>query len=102
MEFKINNTHWVIKEVDEGYMKLEDEPDYCLGLTIYKKQEILLLKDQCNIQRTLKHELMHVWLYENGHNAQEKQFNHEDVCELVASSNNFINEIIDKYFKAGG
>jgi len=99
MEFEINNTKWKIKEVDENDMKLEDEPDYCLGLTIYKKQQILLLKNQLNLLRTLKHELMHVWLYENGHNAQDKQFCHEDICEIVASSNDFINDIVEKYFK---
>lgn len=45
---------------------------------------------------TLKHELMHVWLYENGHKNQNNDeiFTYEDVCELVALSNNFINEIV--------
>ena len=47
--------------------------------------------------KTLKHELTHVWLYEYGHNQDEKEFNNEDVCEIVASSNNFINEVIQQY-----
>lgn len=42
-------------------------------------------------------EVDHVWLYEYGHNQSEKEFNNEDVCEVVASSNDFINEIIQKY-----
>lgn len=47
--------------------------------------------------KTLKHELTHVWLYEYGHNQEEKEFNNEDVCEIVASSNDFINEIVNQY-----
>lgn len=53
---------------------------------------------------TLKHELMHVWLYENGHKNQngDEVFNYEDVCEYVALSNNSINRIVKKYLKAKG
>ena len=50
---------------------------------------------------TLKHELMHVWLYENGHKNQNNDeiFGYEDVCELVALSNNSINKIVAEYLK---
>ena len=58
----------------------------------------MLLKDKANIIKTLKHELTHVWLYEYGHNQNEdKTFSYEDVCEVVASSNDFINEIVRQY-----
>lgn len=42
---------------------------------------------------------MHVWLYENGHTNQTKDevFDYEDVCELVALSNNSINRIVNEY-----
>ena len=74
--------------------------DGTLGVTIYKTQKVMLLKDQANIIKTLKHELTHVWLYEYGLNQNEdKTFSYEDVCEVVASSNDFINEIVDEYFK---
>lgn len=99
MEFKINNTIWTIEEVSEEDMIREGEKDYTLGLTIYKQQRILLLKNQKNIKRTLIHELVHVWLYEFGHNAQERQFWHEDICEIVASCNEFINETVNSYFQ---
>lgn len=60
----------------------------------------MLLKDQANIIKTLKHELTHVWLYEYGHNQNdEKTFTYEDVCEIVASSNDFINETVKVYLK---
>ena len=61
----------------------------------------MLLKDQANIIKTLKHELTHVWLYEYGHNQSEKEFNNENVCEIVASSNDFINEIVEQYNSYG-
>ena len=51
---------------------------------------------------TLKHELMHIWLYENGHTNQngDEIFVYEDVCELVALSNNSINRITQLYLES--
>ena len=97
MKFKINNTEWTIKTVDEATMNNEMKQDGTLGVTIYKTQEVLLLEKQANIVKTLKHELSHVWMYEYGHNQEEKEFNCEDVCEIVASSNDFINEVVSRY-----
>ena len=98
MKFKINNTEWTIEEVDEATINNEMKNNGTLGVTIYKTQKVMLLKDQANIIKTLKHELTHVWLYEYGHNQNEdKTFSYEDVCEVVASSNDFINEIVRKY-----
>ena len=63
----------------------------------------MLLKDQANIIKTLKHELTHVWLYEYGHNQNDdKTFSYEDVCEVLASSNDFINEIVEQYKQNNG
>ena len=98
MKFKINNTEWSIEEVDEATINNEMKADEILGVTIYKTQKIMLLKDQANIIKTLKHELTHVWLYEYGHNQNDdKTFSYEDVCEVVASINDFINEIVEQY-----
>ena len=103
MKFKINNTEWLIEEVDEATMNNEMKADGTLGVTIYKTQKIMLLKDQANIIKTLKHELTHVWLYEYGHNQNDdKTFTYEDVCEVVASSNDFINEIVEQYKAQNG
>ena len=51
---------------------------------------------------TLKHELMHVWLYENGHTNQDGQeiFDYEDMCELSALSNKSINRIVNIYLQS--
>lgn len=101
MEFEINGTKWAIEIVNETKMHDETENRYTLGLTIYKSQKIYLLQEHANIIRTLKHELMHVWLYEYGH-AQDDDFsyNAEDICEIVASSNTFVNEVVYKFLKA--
>ena len=99
MKFEINGSEWEIIIVSEDKMNNEQKNDYTLGLTIYSKQEVWLVENQVNMLKTLIHELTHVWLFEYGHNAQEKEFNHEDICEIVASSNNFINKIVQKFAK---
>lgn len=98
MKFNINNTEWTIKTVDEATINNEMKQDNTLGVTIYKTQEILLLENQANIIKTLKHELTHVWLYEYGHaQDDDSKYSYEDVCEIVASSNDFINDIVNRY-----
>lgn len=99
-KFKCNNTEWTIKEVDEATMNNEEKNDYTLGLTFYKKNEIWLLNNNVNKIRTLKHELMHVWLWEYGHSQEEdRRYSYEEVCEIVACSNDFINEVVKQYVK---
>ena len=99
-KFNINNTEWIIREVSEAEINNEMKNDYTMGVTIYKSQEILLLENQANLLKTLKHELMHVWLYEYGHRQEdEKKFDYEDICEIVASSNDFINKVVEQYKK---
>ena len=67
------------------------------------KIELYMLKNGKfeNMLLTLKHELMHVWLYENGHTNQNNDeiFGYEDVCELVALSNSSINRIVNLYLE---
>ena len=93
--FTINNKVYIIYDVDriEGLQSYVGRSDY-ISTDIYIEYntfEQMLL--------TLKHELMHVWLYENGHKNQDGQeiFNYEDVCELAALSNNSINRIVNLY-----
>ena len=70
------------------------------------KIELYMLKNGNSNQMllTLKHELMHVWLYENGHTNQnnDETFGYEDVCELVALSNSSINRIVNLYLEIKG
>lgn len=101
MEFEINNAKWLIKEISQEEMQysMGEEGKYTHGITIYSEDTIYINATSPEKERTLKHELTHVWLYMYGHNQDNKQFDYEDVCEIVASSNNFINEVVKKYFK---
>lgn len=99
MEFEINNCKWLIKEVSNEEMNEigGKEGYYTHGYTCYSQNIIYINKTSPEKERTLKHELTHCWLYNYGHNQDEKEFNNEDVCEIVASSNDFINNIVEKY-----
>lgn len=94
-DFKINNKTYTIYEVDkiEGKDSYIGESNYDEGLIYIEKsnQEEMLI--------TLKHELMHVWLYENGHKNQDGDeiFSYEDLCEYAALSNDSINKIVKLY-----
>ena len=68
--------------------------------TLTKQVEKLMVyinDDAPNKEVTLYHELMHVYLYEYGHNQWHKEFNNEDVCEISASAYPMVREIVEKY-----
>ena len=93
--FQINNRIYTIYNVD----KIEGKKSY-VGQSNYDNRKIFIEKENKeDMLLTLKHELMHVWLYENGHTNQNNNeiFGYEDVCELVALSNNSINRIVKLY-----
>lgn len=93
--FIINDRVYTIYNVN----KIKGKESY-VGRSNYEDRNIYVEKGKKeNMLITLKHELMHVWLYENGHKNQNGQemFNYEDVCELAALSNNSINKIVNEY-----
>jgi len=99
-EFTINNHIYTVFDIE----KIEGKKSY-VGRTNYDTGEICIeYGDIEDMLLTLKHELMHVWLYENGHKNQDgdEVFNYEDVCELTALSNNSINRITDLYISSKG
>ena len=95
MKFEINSNTWIIKEVPKHELEIKDS----LAETCYYQQEIHIL-DTCKSKRnTLKHELCHVWLWEYAHCQNDNdKFHFEQVCQIVANSKDFINDIINKYF----
>lgn len=96
--FVINNHIYTIYNVD----KIEGKDNY-VGRSHYDDRTIYIEKGNFeDMLLTLKHELMHVWLYENGHTNQnnDEVFGYEDVCELVALSNNSINRITNIYLQS--
>ena len=96
-QFKINGHIYTIYNVDRilgknSYVGRARYDDKTIYIERGNEEQMLL---------TLKHELMHVWLYENGHKNQDNQeiFDYEELCELVALSNNSINRIVNEYLK---
>lgn len=98
MQFEINNNCYAVFIVD----KVNDDEDI-FGQTDFIKLNIEIRSNLTINQklRTLKHELTHCWLYEYGHTGETedepKTFTKEDVCEIVACSNDWINEIVEKF-----
>lgn len=106
MEFIINNDKWTIEEKEKNELKelyekeMEEKAYFVFGVTQKSQHIIYINKDMCKDQKikTLKHELAHCYIWEYGlYNVTE--CNEELICDLVASSNDFINDIINKYFK---
>lgn len=96
-KFEINNHIYTIYNVDKIIGK-----DSYVGRSHYDDRTIYIEKGtEEQMLLTLKHELMHVWLYENGHKNQDNQevFDYEELCELVALSNSSINRIVNEYIK---
>ena len=95
-EFEYRGKPYTIYDVN----KIEGKDSY-LGETNYDKGIILI--EEGNRQEmldTLKHELAHVWLYENGHPYQAGGcFTYEDMCEYISFSNEFVYEISTEYLK---
>lgn len=94
-QFTINDNIYTIYNVD----KISGKENY-VGRSHYDDKTIYIEKGNFDdMLLTLKHELMHVWLFENGHTNQnnDEVFGYEDVCELVALSNNSINRITKLY-----
>ena len=104
LEFKINNDKWIIEEkskeeLEELYQKETEEKIYFVfGVTIKPQHVIYINKDMCEQQKikTLKHELTHCYIWEYGlFNVID--VNEEVICGLVACSNDFRNEVVEKY-----
>ena len=98
--FKINNRIYTIFNVDRIYGK-----STYVGQTDYNTKHIYIENNSYQEKIiTLKHELIHVWLYENGYKYQGSDlcFSVEDICEIAAYSNSFINLVISKYIRNGG
>ena len=94
-QFEINGKIYTIYDVDE----IEGKKSY-VGQSRYNERDIYIEEGtEEQMLLTLKHELMHVWLYENGHKNQDGQeiFDYEDLCEYVALSNDSINRIVKEY-----
>lgn len=102
MNFKINKLKWKIKLVDQDFLKKMnndiDKDSYYFGQTRYTDNTIYICEDVLpEIQiRTLRHELMHCYLWSYGLRCVPV-YNEEMVCDLAANASEFINEIVEKF-----
>lgn len=103
-EFEINNDKWQIEEKSKEELKelyeaeMEEKAYFVFGVTIKSQHIIYINKDMCEEQKikTLKHELTHCYIWEHGlYNVMD--VNEEVICDIVASSNDFINEVVEQY-----
>ena len=106
MKFTINYDEWQIEEKSKNELKelyekeTQEKTYFVFGVTIKSAHIIYINKDMCEEQKikTLKHELTHCYIWEFGlYNVID--INEEVICDIVASSNDFINEIIEQYKK---
>lgn len=108
MKFKINNKNWNIKEISQEQMReqLKSHNDSVagfgkyFGLTYFDTQTIYLDKDLCQDRKrsTLLHELGHCYIGTYITHL-DRQYNEEDVVDIISNSHDIINNIINKYFK---
>lgn len=111
MKFKINNKTWYIKELSQEQMKEElkkhyENPDLngkYYGLTYADIQTIFLDKDLCPDRKrsTLLHELGHCYII-TYITHQDKNYNEEDVADIVSNSYDIIHEIVEQYERNNG
>lgn len=106
LEFEINNDKWQIEEKSKNELKelyeteTQEKTYFVFGVTRKSQHVIYINKDMCEEQKikTLKHELTHCYIWEYGlYNVID--INEEVICDIVASSNDFINHVVDKYIK---
>ena len=98
--FYINKHKWKVEIRPEEdllteYHKRQPNAYGCLGLTFYKEHKIWLAEELCKdeLKRTLKHELTHCYIWENGF--YNVDFNNEEmICDFVASIYDFIENIL--------
>ena len=99
IKFNINDKIYTVYDVDtiEGKKTYVGETEYSKGIIQIEKGT------KQNMIDTLRHELAHVWLYENGHPYQAGGcFTYEDLCEYISFSNKSIYEITQEYLKKKG
>lgn len=103
MKFKIDNVKWEIVECDTKELSNRfqgEEHEFLYGFCSYTENKIYLNNTLCldRKKNTLIHELTHCWTMSHGWGFGNP-LDREDVCNIVACSNYFINDIVGKYFK---
>ena len=100
----MNNSEWEIKYVPNAEINVivpsNKIDSFVHGITKYDDQTIYINEEGKGLKKTLYHELCHCFMYEYGHNQSNKQFDCEDVCEILSSSYDIITKIVEDYYKS--
>lgn len=106
IEFNLYDESYEIEEIskEELYKKNEETGregrDYFpYGLTCHYERKIYINNEICQKEKekTLRHELMHAWMYVTA-NAYQNDYNEEHICEMVSASNKVIHDLVANYF----
>lgn len=107
-KFRMNKRTWRIIELSQEEMRQEimrhnDKPSEhgkYFGSTYADEQIIYLDRNLCEETKrtTLLHELSHCYIttFITHYN---KEYNEEDVADIISNSHDIISEIVNKYFK---
>lgn len=111
-KFKMNNRTWEIKEIsqeeirqhiiDYKYDGSPVETGRYYGQTYFDEQIIYIDKDLNKEQKkfTLMHELGHCYIG-TFITHQDKQYNEEEVANIISNSHYIIHKIVEDYFEDG-
>lgn len=101
--FNINDMVWSIEKKSQKEIKAlvdscDDNGTY-FGLTVYSTHSVYLWDGLCEEQaeRTLMHELMHVYVFSYITSDSTKIYSEEDLCDISANSHDIIEDIVKKY-----
>lgn len=79
----INNLKWKVYFVGKDNNEIILDGDLCMGITKFMELKIFIQKGMLKslIERTIRHELTHAYLYSYGINKDE--YSLEEVCNFV-------------------
>lgn len=101
MKFKINGVDWSVEKCSNSENPLADGL-FC-GKTFFFDRKIYLNKDlnQSGLEETIRHELVHAFLYQTQILNQEKDFSYSEemLCEFVGKYGKDIEKIAERYLK---
>lgn len=104
LEFSFLDATWKIEpkaneELKQIWNKSQKEDvTELFGVTLFKEHKIHFDEDMCieEVEQTLKHELMHAYLWSIGARSFS-QFDEEDICNFSGAASSIINTIVKKY-----
>jgi len=99
-QFYINTLLWQVREEPNDVIKVDsqeygqDDTEFYYGICLYPIQTIEINEDLCKDQkiRTLKHEIVHAWLYSWG--MRKEDYTEEELCEIFANNGTNIESLV--------